>query len=253
MRTFRLLPTTSRKGPSTPAAPSGEAKDAPTPERLRVHSLARVLGTTSKRIIDALVELDGRTRSAHSSIGRDEADRVREALAEAAPAAEPVPAAEPTPEAEPAPAAEPTPEAELATLTAEAGKPEPDAAAPEAEPAIEVPEEEPESRLILETPASPSPEPADYLPLFVAPQPVRFQEARDRGDESDDDDDEDDDRRGRRVGFRRRPDRSSGRQAPQAGTSRPWPWSRRAERRRFRLRDGRRRRRSERRRPVGVG
>ena len=76
------------EGTEHTSAPSGEAKDAPTPERLRVHSLARVLGTTSKRIIDALVELDGRTRSAHSSIGRDEADRVREALAEAAPAAE---------------------------------------------------------------------------------------------------------------------------------------------------------------------
>ncbi|MGB7509504.1 MAG: translation initiation factor IF-2 N-terminal domain-containing protein, partial [Mycobacterium sp.] len=63
------------------ADPSGEAKAAPSPERLRVHSLARVLGTTSKRIIEALVELDGRTRSAHSTLGRDEADRVREALA----------------------------------------------------------------------------------------------------------------------------------------------------------------------------
>ena len=86
---------------------SGEAKDTPPPERLRVHSLARVLGTTSRRIIDALVEMDGRTRSAHSSVGREEADRVREALAEPAgvaePAADAAPVAEPTSEPEPAP------------------------------------------------------------------------------------------------------------------------------------------------------
>ena len=47
-----------------PAADSaGNATEAPPPERLRVHSLARVLGTTSRRIIDALVELDGRARA----------------------------------------------------------------------------------------------------------------------------------------------------------------------------------------------
>ena len=66
--------------PRLSAESSGATKDAPTPERLRVHSLARVLGTTSRRIIDALIELDGRARSAHSTIGREEADRVREVL-----------------------------------------------------------------------------------------------------------------------------------------------------------------------------
>ncbi len=94
------------------AVPSGGAKDTPPPERLRVHSLARVLGTTSRRIIDALVELDGRTRSAHSTLGREEADRVRDALAEPAP--EPEAAAAPTAEAAaepmPEPVADPTPE-----------------------------------------------------------------------------------------------------------------------------------------------
>ena len=42
------------------------AEDAQ-PEQLRVHSLARVLGTTSKRVLDALTELDGRPRSAQSA------------------------------------------------------------------------------------------------------------------------------------------------------------------------------------------
>lgn len=153
------------------AVPSGEAKDAPPPERLRVHSLARVLGTTSKRIIDALVEMDGRTRSAHSTVGREEADQVREALAEpvAAEAAVPAPVADPEPEAVPEPVAD-----------VEASVPS-------------VAEQEPESRLILETPDSDPAETADYLPLFVAPQPVRFGQDSARTDDNDDDDDDDDD------------------------------------------------------------
>jgi ribonuclease E len=51
--------------------------------------------------------------------------------------------------------------------------------------------EEPESRLILET--APEPEPAEYLPLFVAPQPVKFEfQAAAADDEDEDEDDEDD-------------------------------------------------------------
>ena len=66
-------------------AESGEltppGADADLPERLRVHSLARVLGTTSRKVLDALTELDGRTRSAHSSVDRTDAVRVRDVLA----------------------------------------------------------------------------------------------------------------------------------------------------------------------------
>ncbi|MFB1296954.1 Rne/Rng family ribonuclease [Mycobacterium sp. pW049] len=173
-----------------------EAKDAPAPEKLRVHSLARVLGTTSRRIIDALAEFDGRARSAHSSVGREEADRVREALAASEGAAVPEPVTE------------------VATDAVEAQtEPEPAAAIPEAE---EPPtEEEPESRLILEAPSSPSTaEPADYLPLFVAPQPVRFEEryadsdddddSTDADDSDDADGDADDDQSGRPAAKRRR-------------------------------------------------
>ncbi|RZT12372.1 ribonuclease E [Mycobacterium sp. BK558] len=156
--------------PQQTAGSTGEAA-APPPERLRVHSLARVLGTTSRRIIDALVELDGRTRSAHSTIGREEADRVREALAE------------PAPEAPAAPAPEPEIAVDVTDVTDVAEAPEPEAA----------PEEEPESRLILETPAPAEAEPADYLPLFVAPQPVRLEPDTDAGDDSDDDTDDDED------------------------------------------------------------
>jgi ribonuclease E len=171
--------------PQHAADPSAEAKEAPAPEKLRVHSLARVLGTTSKRIIDALVELDGRARSAHSTVGPEEADRVRQVLAEPEPAAE-----EPQPDAAPEPAPVPEPVAEA--------------------PA----EEEPESRLILEAPSRTADEPADYLPLFVAPQPVRFEDVDQDSDDSDDDDvddsdddsdvDSDDDQPGRPAAKRRR-------------------------------------------------
>ena len=157
-----------------PAEPAAAAP--PPPERLRVHSLARVLGTTSRRIIDALVELDGRTRSAHSSVGREEADRVRAVLA-----------APETPETPEAPAEAVEVNAVEVSETLEVG----DVA--EAAPAEEVTEDEPESRLILETPAAPVPEPADYLPLFVAPQPVRVdRQDRDERDAREDDDDDED-------------------------------------------------------------
>ncbi|PRC41516.1 ribonuclease E/G [Mycobacterium sp. ITM-2017-0098] len=150
--------------PQHTADTSAEAKDAPAPEKLRVHSLARVLGTTSKRIIDALVQFDGRARSAHSTVGPDEADRVRQVLAEPEPVAE---------ESQPDAVSEPVPA--------------PVAGAPAESPA----EEEPESRLILEAPSRATVEPADYLPLFVAPQPVRFEDVDRDSDDSDDDDDTD--------------------------------------------------------------
>jgi ribonuclease E len=87
---------------------------------------------------------------------------------------------------------------------------EPDAVEPEAvEP--DAPEDEPESRLMLETPAPSSPEPAAYMPLFVAPQPVAFVPVvKDDVDEedddaaSDDDADEDDDQGDRPANRRRR-------------------------------------------------
>ncbi len=171
-------PTSSQWEPPAPAA--GDEL----PERLRVHSLARVLGTTSRRVLDALSELDGRTRSPHSSVDRSDAVRVRDVLAAAAPedtAAEPV---------------------EAAAVVAEETTPE---AAPDVPETPEVPEapdtaEEPESRLILETTAVETVETVEtveqavYMPLFVAPQPVEVErKARVVVDDEDDEDDEDDD------------------------------------------------------------
>ena len=145
------------------------AEDAQ-PERLRVHSLARVLGTTSKRVLDALTELDGRPRSAQSAVEDDEVERVREALAGQPDGSSPD---APGPEAENAPA---TPDAgEQASST------DPDTDG-----------DEPESRLMLETAAEDTPERAAYLPLFVAPQPIRVEYDADDADDADDDDDDDD-------------------------------------------------------------
>ncbi len=72
--------------------PDNTSQHEDLPDRLRVHSLARVLGTTSRRVLDALTELDGRIRSAHSSVDRVEAVRVRDLLA-SAPAADALTAA----------------------------------------------------------------------------------------------------------------------------------------------------------------
>ncbi|MGE2728897.1 Rne/Rng family ribonuclease [Mycolicibacterium vaccae] len=187
------------------SADSPGAAKPPASERLRVHSLARVLGTTSRRIIEALVELDGRSRSAHSTIGPEEADRVREVLAQPEP--EPaVPEDAPAVETHPAQAAAPEPET---APQPEAVEPETAEAQPEAaEPAVEreaAAEEEPESRLILEAPpAAPAAEPADYLPLFVAPQPVRFEPDEDTDDGDDDADTDSDDEQGGRPAAKRR-------------------------------------------------
>ncbi|WP_373693469.1 Rne/Rng family ribonuclease [[Mycobacterium] burgundiense] len=173
-----------------PAASAAAAEPPELPEKLRVHSLARVLGTTSRRVLDALIEFDGRSRSAHSSVDRADAVRVRDLLA-AADTAEPAAAS--------APAAAVTPEPSAAV--------EPEIVAPEfAEPEAAAiadptpPTEEPESRLLLETPepaADATQVVADYLPLFVAPQPVpsrRVERSEPAGvDDADTDHDDHDD------------------------------------------------------------
>ncbi len=141
-------------------------------DRLRVHSLARALGTTSKQVLDALAELDGRVRSAHSTVDRVDAVRVRDLLGSA-----------------------PDTGAAAAVVATE---PAPAAAA-----------DEPESRLMLETPENPVDRP-EYMPLFVAPQPIRVNEdAQDADDpedssDSDEDDDTDDDQGERPASHRRR-------------------------------------------------
>ena len=162
--------------PQTEWGPPAPAAGHDLPERLRVHSLARVLGTTSRRVLDALSELDGRARSPHSSVDRTDAVRVRDVLA----------ASPEDSTAEPAAQETPAPEALMLEIDTEAAE------APEiAEPAeANEASEEPESRLILETAPV---EQAAYMPLFVAPQPVEAERRATRAARDDEDDDEDDD------------------------------------------------------------
>jgi ribonuclease E len=137
------------------------------PEKLRVHSLARVLGTTSKRVLDALTELDGRPRSPQSTVEQDEAERVREVLAS-------------------------VPDEVLANIPDEQeGADQPSDADSDSDEPPDADGDEPESRLILET--SKEPQRADYLPLFVAPQPVQFDPDAGADDEDEDDDSDDGD------------------------------------------------------------
>ncbi|MDT5202699.1 MAG: ribonuclease, partial [Mycobacterium sp.] len=136
-------------GPSS-EVPQDSSQPEDLPDRLRVHSLARVLGTTSRQVLDALTELDGRIRSAHSTVDRVDAVRVRDLLASA-----------------PATVAAPV-------VATEAG------AAVEAD--------EPESRLLLETTV----ERPEYMPLFVAPQPVKRTVGQNDTDAPEDTDDSDD-------------------------------------------------------------
>ncbi len=170
------------------------------PERLRIFSLARILGTTSKKITETLAGVDGRPRNPASTVTRAEAERVRDLLglggeaagvpAPAAPvettevlveaAVEVTEAADAADEDSAAVAVEAVDVAEaaveIAREAADAGDAQPD-------------EDEPESRLLLETVPAPtsSVEPADYLPLFVAPQPVTFRPPAEPDDFADDD------------------------------------------------------------------
>lgn len=184
------------------------------PERLRVHSLARVLGTTSRRVLDALAEFDGRQRSAHSTIDKVDAERVREALA--------VDSTEAVSAAPAEVSQEPVQIGAVAVAVTESVEVPVETPAAVAEAATEASEadavlvgDEPESRLILETANIPpareaNTERADYLPLFVAPQPVSFVPVHVDEDDDEEDDDtadtdsESDDEQADRPAARRR-------------------------------------------------
>ncbi|MFI9454504.1 translation initiation factor IF-2 N-terminal domain-containing protein [Amycolatopsis sp. NPDC052450] len=137
------------------------------PPRIRVHALAKLLGSNSRELMAKLGELGETVRSAQSSVTRDVAFKLAEALAggdepEAAPAAE-APAVE-------APVAE-TPAA-----------PEPEAKKPEAEPEPAPQVEAPSRRVppALAAPVTPEPpqtttrrsKAAVHVPVFAAPSPV---------------------------------------------------------------------------------
>ncbi|MGZ9825448.1 translation initiation factor IF-2 N-terminal domain-containing protein [Tsukamurella ocularis] len=81
---------------TSPEEQNNEAREE-FPQKLRVHALARLLGLTSKEVLAHLGELGFVARSAHSSIDRSAAERVRDRIAETAGAGA-TDAAEPAPE-----------------------------------------------------------------------------------------------------------------------------------------------------------
>ncbi|MBB4855879.1 ribonuclease E [Mycobacteroides chelonae] len=143
----------------TPDTPKLPAEQGELPEKLRVHSLARVLGTSTRRVLDALSNLDGRARSPHSNVDKKDAAKVREALAgEAEPASAPEPVAVAT-------------AAEAAPAVAESSAEDPDN--PPTTPVLVT------EATVIEAAAVPvasGPTAYDYGPLFVAPQAPEPQE-----------------------------------------------------------------------------
>ena len=140
--------------PSNPAHEPAQHEDLP--DRLRVHQLARALGSTNREVLEALTALDGRARNVHSGVDREDALRVRDLIF-----AKPLP--------------------NIPGFSHAAAKQQP---------------------LLLRT----STEPAEYLPLFVAPQPVEVGRGGDETDYSDDSeaDDEDEEQTDRPANRRRR-------------------------------------------------
>ncbi|OXM52081.1 translation initiation factor IF-2 N-terminal domain-containing protein [Amycolatopsis alba] len=140
------------------------------PPRIRVHALAKLLGSNSRELMAKLGELGETVRSAQSSVTRDVALKLAEALTggdepetvEAAPAAE-APAVE-TPKA---------PEPEVKAEVKAEPKPEPEPA-----PQVEAPSRRvPPALAAPVTPEPPQPttkraRAAVHVPVFAAPSPV---------------------------------------------------------------------------------
>ena len=115
--------TSQTNGESTSNGVAGGGEAAQLPERIRVHALAKLLGTTSKRILAHLTELGAEARSAQSSLDRTVAESVRDALVPQQPAETAEASAAPV-ESEP-PATAGIPPASAGEVTAPSGPAEP--------------------------------------------------------------------------------------------------------------------------------
>ncbi|MEC3957225.1 translation initiation factor IF-2 N-terminal domain-containing protein [Nocardia sp. CDC153] len=149
------------------------------PERIRVHALAKLLGTTSKRILAHLTEMGAQARSPQSSLDRTVAETVRDAFGP-----RDIEAAEPS--AAPAPIAESTVDAAIAAGDDRAAD---ELAAEEVEAAeAAVPPAKPtalfaspfQSEPLVEEPVQYQPAPVVAAPLFQAPDAAAAEEARRR-------------------------------------------------------------------------
>ncbi|GHE94193.1 ribonuclease E [Amycolatopsis deserti] len=137
------------------------------PPRVRVHALAKLLGSNSRAVLAKLTELGETARSAQSSVPREVAVKVAEALApaeeqaaEQAAAPEAVaPAEDAVPESTPEPVVETPATPEPATQAT----PEPE---PETTPAAAAPEP------VAEPEPARQPKRPPHMPVFAAPSPV---------------------------------------------------------------------------------
>ncbi|MFD4190917.1 Rne/Rng family ribonuclease [Amycolatopsis thermoflava] len=139
------------------------------PPRVRVHALAKLLGSNSRVVLAKLTELGETARSAQSSVPREVAVKVAEALApadeqaaEEAAAPEAVaPAEDAAPDAVPESTPEPVVETPAAPEPATQATPEPETA-----PAAAAPEPVAEPEPVRQ------PQRPPHMPVFAAPSPV---------------------------------------------------------------------------------
>ncbi|MGW4243725.1 translation initiation factor IF-2 N-terminal domain-containing protein, partial [Nocardia sp. NPDC004722] len=147
------------------------------PERIRVHALAKLLGTTSKRILAHLTEMGAQARSPQSSLDRTVAETVRDAFGP-----RDVEVAEPV---SPQPIAETTVDAAIAAGDDRAAD---ELAAEEVEAAEAAVAPAPKQTTLFASPFQSTPvveEPVQYVaapvvaaPLFQAPDAAAAEEAR---------------------------------------------------------------------------
>ncbi|WP_425303444.1 translation initiation factor IF-2 N-terminal domain-containing protein [Nocardia wallacei] len=188
------LGTSKSNGESASDEAAGAGEAAQLPERIRVHALAKLLGTTSKRILAHLTELGAEARSAQSSLDRRVAESVREALVPETSESSSAPAAEAAAPADTAEPAEPE-RSEASTRTAvSVGTAAASGGAESADPSSEtaetlaVPDRPLRQSLFtspFHAPEPPAPEPVAFeppavvaAPLFLPPDATAAQEMR---------------------------------------------------------------------------
>ncbi|MGF6886116.1 ribonuclease E [Nocardia sp. GAS34] len=169
-----------------PASAPGVGEAAQLPERIRVHALAKLLGTTSKRILAHLTDMGSEARSAQSSLDRTVAESVREAFVPAEPAeaaaAQTTPAetapAEPVEQSAPEPVTIAAPEAAVAEQAAEESAPDKPAepAEPRRQSLFTSPFQSHQPQTV--EPVTFEPPAVVAAPLFLSPDAAAAEEAR---------------------------------------------------------------------------
>ncbi|WP_084507511.1 translation initiation factor IF-2 N-terminal domain-containing protein [Nocardia violaceofusca] len=167
--------TSQSNGDSTSTEVAGVGEAAQLPERIRVHALAKLLGTTSKRILAHLTELGAEARSAQSSLDRTVAESVRDALVPPQAGTE-QPVAEPATEQAETPAPAPAESASPATTSTAAADTAQTATAPETAGEPE-PSESGASTAVAETEVTGTAQAADVVETAGTANPAVISES----------------------------------------------------------------------------